>query len=297
MKYTGIWQSVGNPPVVELTRYSTPAVKILAKLEGGNPGGSVKDRIALFMLQDAKKRGLLTAGKKIIEATSGNTGIGLASLAAVFGYSFVAVMPESVSRERRKLLEAFGAELILTDGPKGTNYAIEVARKMVKDHPDQYVMLDQFENQANVQAHYETTGSEIIRDVPEITHFVSAMGTGGTLMGVGRRLREFNPTVQIIGVEPKPFSTIQGLRNMTAYTPPIYDKSKLDQILFIAEDEWAFDLARDLFKKEGISVGMSSGAALWGALELAKSLEKGVIVTVFPDRGDRYASTKLFKED
>ncbi|HBY05764.1 MAG: Cysteine synthase [candidate division TM6 bacterium GW2011_GWE2_42_60] len=297
MKYTGIWQSVGNTPVVELTRYSTPAVKILAKLEGGNPGGSVKDRIALFMLQDAKKRGLLTAGKKIIEATSGNTGIGLASLAAVFGYSFVAVMPESVSRERRKLLEAFGAELILTDGPKGTNYAIEVARKMVKDHPDQYVMLDQFENQANVQAHYETTGSEIIRDVPEITHFVSAMGTGGTLMGVGRRLREFNPTVQIIGVEPKPFSTIQGLRNMTAYTPPIYDKSKLDQILFIAEDEWAFDLARDLFKKEGISVGMSSGAALWGALELAKSLEKGVIVTVFPDRGDRYASTKLFKED
>ncbi|HBL98634.1 TPA: cysteine synthase B [Candidatus Dependentiae bacterium] len=295
MKYTGIWKSVGNTPVVELAQYSTSDVKILAKLEGSNPGGSVKDRIALFMIQDAQKRGLLTSGKKIIEATSGNTGIGLASLAAVFGYPFIAVMPESVSLERRKLLEAFGAELVLTDGPKGTNYAIEVARKMVHDDPDQYIMLDQFENQANVQAHYETTGPEIILDVPEITHFVSAMGTGGTLMGVGRRLKEFNSAIQIVGVEPKPFSTIQGLRNMTAYTPPIYDKSKLDRVLFIAEDEWAFDLAREIHKKEGISVGMSSGAALWGALELAKNLKKGVIVTVFPDRGDRYTSTKLFK--
>ncbi len=295
MTYKTMWETVGNTPVVELTKYSTSDVKILAKLEGGNPGGSVKDRIALYMIQDAQKRGLLSPGKELLAPTSGNTGIGLAALATVFGYPFVAVMPESVSMERRKLLEAFGARLILTDGPKGTNYAIEVARDLVKNNPEKYVMLDQFENQANVLAHYETTGPEIVRDVPEITHFVSAMGTGGTLMGAGRRLKEFNPSIQIVGVEPKPFSTIQGLRNMTAYTPPIYDVSKLDQKINIAEDEWAFDLARDIYKKEGISVGMSSGAALWGALELAKTLKMGIIVVVFPDRGDRYASTKLFK--
>lgn len=294
MKYTSIWQTIGNTPIIELVKYSTSDIKIFAKLEGSNPGGSVKDRIALFMVQDAQRRGLLSKTKKIIEATSGNTGIGLASLAAFFEYSFVAVMPESVSLERRKLLQAFGAELILTDGPKGTNYAIEIARQMAKEAPEKYIMLDQFENEANIQAHYQTTGPEIIRDVPEITHFISAMGTGGTLMGVGRSIKEFNPSVQIIGVEPKPFSTIQGLRNMAAYTPPIYDQSKLDLILHLPEDEWAFELARDIYKKEGISVGMSCGAALWGALEIAKTIKKGVIVTIFPDRGDRYASTKLF---
>ena len=269
-------------------------LSIFAKLEGSNPGGSVKDRVALFMIQDAQRHGLLSSEMDVLEPTSGNTGIALAMLSRIFGYQFTAVMPESVSIERRKLLQAFGAKLVLTDGSKGTNYAIEVARAMAHEHPEQYVMLDQFENPANVRAHFETTGPEILHDVPEITHFVAAMGTGGTLMGVGQYLRDFKQEVELVGVEPKPFSVIQGLRNMAAYTPPIYDESKLDKKLFMAEDEWAIDLARELYKREGLPVGMSSGAALWGALELAKTLERGVIVTLFPDRGDRYASTRLF---
>ena len=216
-------------------------------------------------------------------------------IAAIRGYKFTAVMPESVSIERRKLLTAYGAEIVLTNGAKGTNYAIEVANTMVRDNPEKYLMLDQFNNVANVLAHYHTTGKEIIQQVPDITHFVAGMGTGGTLMGVGKRLKEYNSTIQVIGVEPMPGSTIQGLRNMKAYMPSIYDESKLDQKLQIDVDGIAFDLARDVFKKEGISVGISSGAALWGAIEIAKTIRRGTIVTIFPDRGDRYASTSLFR--
>lgn len=295
MKSNTLLQLVGHTPVVNLTRYQpNNNVRIVAKLEGHNPGGSVKDRIALAMILDAEKKGRIKAGITIIEATSGNTGIGLAMIAAIRGYRFTAVMPESVSIERRKLLAAYGAEIVLTDGAKGTNYAIEVANDMVKNNPEKYLMLDQFNNMANVLAHYRTTGKEIIKQVPFVTHFVAGMGTGGTLMGVGRRLKEYNNTIQIIGVEPLAGSTIQGLRNMKAYTPSIYNESKLDQKMMIDVDAIAFDLARDLFKKEGISVGISSGAALWGAMEVAKTLKQGTIVTIFPDRGDRYASTKLF---
>jgi len=209
MKYNTLLQTIGNTPIVELKKYSSKNVKILAKLEGNNPGGSVKDRVALFMIKDAQRNGLLTPGSEIIEATSGNTGIGLAMLSAVFGYKFTAVMPESVSIERRKLLEAYGAKIILTDGEKGTNYAIEVAKKIVKESK-KYIMLDQFNNLSNIKAHYETTGVEIIRDVPKITHFVAGMGTGGTLMGVGKKLKEYRDNIQVVGIEPKPFSTIQG---------------------------------------------------------------------------------------
>jgi cysteine synthase len=269
-------------------------VKILAKLEGNNPGGSTKDRIAYTMVADARRKNLLDQEKEIIEATSGNTGIGMAMVSAVFGYKFVAVMPSSVSMERRKLLTAYGARIILTDGEKGTNFAIEETKRIIDENKDKYVMLDQFSNQANTLAHYETTGMEIIRDVPEITHFVAGMGTGGTLMGVGRRIKEFNLNVRVIGIEPKPLSMIQGLRNMQAYTPPIFDENKLDSKLVIEDDELAFELARDLFKKEGISVGISSGAALWGAMQIAKSIPEGVIVTLFPDRGEKYLSTSLF---
>jgi cysteine synthase len=295
MKNKTILQTIGNTPIVELKRYSPNSkVKILAKLEGSNPGGSIKDRIAFYMIKDATKKGLLSHSKTIIEATSGNTGIGLAMISAILGYKFVAVMPESVSIERRKLLTAYGAEIVLTDGQKGTNYAIEVAKKMVRENSQQYTMLDQFNNQANVFAHYETTGVEILRDVPTITHFVAGMGTGGTLMGVGKRLKESNSKIQIVGIEPMPGSKIQGLRNMAAYNPPIYVESKLDTKLIIKDDDMAFELARDLFKKEGISVGISSGAALWGAIEIAKKIKRGTIVTIFPDRGDRYVSTTLF---
>lgn len=293
MKYNTLLQTIGNTPVVELKKYSSKNVKILAKLEGNNPGGSVKDRIALFMIKDAQRKGLLMQGSEIIEATSGNTGIGLAMLSVVFGYKFTAVMPESASIERRKLLEAYGAKIILTDGEKGTNYAIEVAQKIVKENK-KYIMLDQFNNLSNIKAHYKATGVEIVRDVPKITHFVAGMGTGGTLMGAGKRLKEYRDNIQVVGIEPKPFSTIQGLRNMKAYTPAIYTESMLDKKLFIPDDKLAFDLARDVFKKEGISVGISSGAALWGAIEVSKKIKSGVIVTLFPDRGDRYVSTALF---
>jgi len=294
MQFNNIIETIGNTPTVKLPKYSSDKIQLFAKLEGTNPGGSVKDRIAYFMIKDAEKRGILDKNKTIIEATSGNTGIGLAMISAVKGYEFTAVMPESVSEERKKLLKAYGAKVILTDGKKGTNYAIEVARNIVDENKDKYVMLDQFNNSMNVQAHYETTGQEIIAQVPKVTHFVAGVGTGGTIMGVGKRLKEFNPKIQIIGIEPRPKSKIQGLRNMSAYTPSIYDESKLDDKLMI-EDGVVFKLAQQLFRKEGISVGISSGAALWGAIEIGKKIEKGVIVTVFPDRGDKYISTDLFE--
>lgn len=290
-----ILQTIGNTPIVQLPRYSTnPNVTILAKLEGTNPAGSVKDRVALFMMNEALKHHKLDKNKEILEATSGNTGIALAMIATIWGYKFTAVMPESVSIERRKLLQAYGAHIILTDGKGGTNYAIEVARDLAQKNPNKYVMLDQFTNNANILAHYETTGPEIIRDIPGITHFVAGMGTGGTLMGAGKRIKEYKSDIQIVGIEPKPGSTIQGLRNMTAYTPSIFDRSKLDRTLLMDDDQIAFELARDLFIKEGISVGMSSGAALWGAMRVAQELQQGTIVTLFPDRGEKYLHTVLF---
>ncbi|MBM3283931.1 cysteine synthase family protein [Candidatus Gottesmanbacteria bacterium] len=296
MSYYNIFNLIGDTPVMELKRYSSGKKnRIFAKLEGTNPGGSIKDRIALYMIRRAQKNKLLPPGKKIIEATSGNTGIGLAMLSAVLGYRFVAVMPDSVSIERRKLLKAYGAQIILTDGKKGTDGAILYAKNLVKDNGD-YLMLDQFANPANVLAHYQTTAKEIICQIPQVTHFVAGMGTGGTLMGVGKRLKEYNPLVKIIGIEPKPHSKIQGLRNMTNFTPPIFNHDKLDGKLTISNDEPAFELARDLFRKEGLSVGISSGAALWGAIQISRRIRQGIIVTIFPDRGDKYLSTPLFSE-
>lgn len=295
MRHNNILKTIGNTPLVELKRYEPNAkVKIFAKLEGSNPGGSIKDRVALYMILKARKLKKLTNKKRIIEATSGNTGIGLAMIATILGYKFVAVMPESVSIERRKLLLAYGAEIILTDGTKGTDYAIQTVQELIKVNKDAYIMLDQFNNSANILAHFETTGREILRDMPDITHFVAGMGTGGTLMGVGKRLKNYNKKIKIIGVEPMMGSKIQGLRNMANYTPSIFDSGKLDERLVMADDTPAFELARDLYKKEGISVGISSGAALWGVIEVAKKIKEGVIATVFPDRGDKYLSTALF---
>lgn len=286
--------TIGNTPIIELKRYAPNSrIKIFAKLEGTNPGGSVKDRVALFMIRSAQARKLFEKSHELFEPTSGNMGIGLAMLAAAFGYKFTAVIPESVSIERRKLLKLYGAQIILTDGAGGTNYAIQTAREIIASKKHNYIMLDQFTNPANVAAHYHTTGAEIVNDIPELTHFVAGMGTGGTLMGVGKRLKEYNKNMKIIGVEPKAGSKIQGLRNMTAYTPEIFSKNALDETLNLTDDEPALELARDLFKKEGISVGMSCGAALWGALQIAQRIQSGIIATIFPDRGDRYVSTQL----
>lgn len=293
MRYNNILDTIGNTPTVELKTFSPkPGVKIFAKLEGGNPGGSIKDRVALRMIRYALEKGLLSKEKILLEATSGNTGIAMAMIAAILGYRFVAVMPGNVSVERTKLLKSYGAEIVLTDGSEGTNGAIRVAAEMVEKSGGLYVMLDQFNNPANVQAHYETTGAEIINDVPEITAFVAGMGTGGTLTGVGRRLKEYNPAIKIIGVEPPPNTRLQGLRNMEAYSPPVFDPSILDLKLRAPEEE-CFTLARQLYTREGISAGISSGAALWGALEYGKTIAGGAIVTIFPDRGDKYLSTDL----
>jgi len=288
-------QIIGNTPMVELSRYaSNKKIKIFAKLEGNNPGGSIKDRVALYMINDALQKGHIDSKKTVIEATSGNTGIGLAMILATIQTPFIAVMSASVSLERQKMLKAYGAKIILTDGNKGTNLAIEIVRQIVLENPKTYLNLDQFSNPGNVMAHYQTTGLEIITQVPNITHFVTGMGTGGTLMGVGKRLKQYKATIQIIGVEPKPHSLIQGLRNMTDYTPPIFKQHKLDNTITIEDDD-AFELARDIQKNEGISVGISSGANLWGAMQIAREIKSGIIVTVFPDRGERYLSTNLFQ--
>jgi len=297
MSERNVLDIIGNTPVVKLKSYApSPGVEIWAKLEGHNPGGSIKDRIALYMLKNAPHVELVKGSKRILEATSGNTGIGLAMVSAVLGYKFTAVMPDNVSLERRKLLKAYGADLILTPGAKGTNYAIEAAGKLLEEDPEKYFMPDQFNNPANVLAHYETTGREILADLPGTTHFVAGMGTGGTLMGVGSRLKEHNPAIKIVGVEPRPDTAIQGLRNMDNYIPTIYRENRLDEKLVIKDEQAAFALARDLCKREGLSVGISSGAALWGAIETAKNIRSGVIVAIFPDRGDRYMSTELFTD-
>jgi cysteine synthase len=295
MKTQSILDSIRNTPLVELSHYShSSKVRIFAKLEGNNPGGSIKDRVAKYLVLDAEKNGLLDKSKTIIEATSGNTGIGLAMVSALLGYKFVAVMPESASIERRKILKQFGAEIILTDGEKGTNHSLDVAKKRIKDNPSKYIMLNQYENKSNVVAHYETTASEIIEQLPGVTHFVTGLGTGGTITGTGTRLKHYRQEIEIIGIEPRENSKIQGLRNMKKYSPPIFNRNILDKSIMIENDEEAFKLARELPRKEGVSVGISSGASLWGAIQIANNIEEGNIVTIFPDRADRYVSTELF---
>ncbi|HBV96714.1 MAG: cysteine synthase [Peptococcaceae bacterium BICA1-7] len=293
MLFGNILETIGGTPVVQLKTYGSAHVKIYAKLEGYNPGGSVKDRTARYLLETAEREGRLGAGRVIIEATSGNTGIALAMISAVKGYRFIAVMPENASVERVKLLKAYGAGVILTEAAKGTNGSIEVARKMAQEDQN-YFMPDQFANPANPRAHFETTGSEIIEDVPGITAFVAGVGTGGTLTGAGKRLKAYNPDIHIVGVEPSPGTRIQGLRNMVAYKPPIYDDSIIDCKLDVPDDE-AFVLARSLYVREGITAGISSGAALWGAICYSKKVERGNIVVIFPDSGEKYFSTELFE--
>jgi len=292
---------IGNTPLVRIRNLTRPNdATIFAKLEGFNIGGSVKDRIALSMIEDAERRGILNKEKIILEPTSGNTGIGLALVAAVKGYRTKFVMPDTVSEERRHWMTAFGAELILTNGkeePKGTAGAIKVGYEMAKENPDLYFLPDQFNNPANPRIHYQTTGKEILEQTNgKIDMFVAGIGTGGTIMGVGKRLREHNPNVKIIAVEPTLGQSIQGLRNMKEQFPPsIFQESFMDQKINIGLEE-AKQMTKIIALKEGLFVGISSGAAMHIALQKARELGRGkTIVTVFPDGGAKYLSNGVFK--
>ncbi len=306
--YTSADQLIGRTPLLELTHIEKKFglnARVLAKLEYFNPGGSVKDRVALAMIDDAEARGLLKPGSVIIEPTSGNTGIGLASVAAARGYRIIIVMPETMSVERRQLMKAYGAELVLTEGAKGMKGAIAKAEELAKEIPGSFVP-GQFVNPANPKAHFETTGPEIWADTDgQVDYFVAGVGTGGTITGVGRYLKSQNPAVRVVAVEPKSSAVlstgvagahkIQGIG--AGFVPEVLDTAVYDEIIAVA-DEDAFRLGRELGRSEGVLVGISSGAALWAAIELAKRPENAgkSIVALLPDTGDRYLSTPLFAD-
>ena len=287
---------IGGTPLVEIRHMCpNPRVRILAKLEGCNPGGSVKDRVARSMIESAEAAGELTRGKVILEATSGNTGIGLAMVAAAKGYRLMLAMSESASMERRQILTALGAEILLTPGHLGTDGAIEEVYRLARDHPGKYFLTDQYNNEANVAAHYDGTGVEIWEQTGgEVDVFVATIGTTGTLMGCSKRLKEYKPDIRIVGVEPYLGHKIQGLKNLKeAYVPGIFERSRVDEIVNI-DDEDAYETARRLAREEGLFVGMSSGAAMYVALDQAARLEGGTVVVVLPDGGERYLTTNLF---
>ena len=292
-----ILDAIGNTPLIEIKRLNpNPNVRILAKIEYMNPGGSIKDRPALSMIEAGEQSGDLTPNKIVIEATSGNTGIGLAMVCSVKGYRLLLAMPESVSIERRKILSARGAEILLTPGHLATDGAIEEAYRLARENPEKYFMTDQYNNEANWMAHYAGTAEEIIRQTDgEISMFVATMGTTGTLMGISRRFREYDPAIQIIGVEPYFGHKLQGLKNLKeSYRPEIFAKKWLDEKINI-DDEAAFEITRRLGREEGLFVGMSSGAAMAVALQKAAAMDSGTIVTIFPDSGERYLSTPVFE--
>ena len=285
--------AIGNTPLVELPSFSPrTGVRLWAKLEGNNPSGSVKDRIALAMLDRAEARGELLRGTQrvIIEPTSGNTGIALAMLACRRGYRFLAVLPENVSVERRQLLELYGAGLEFSPAELGSNGAIARARQLVDAHPDRFFMPYQYGNEANPGAHYATTAPEILRELPSITHFVAGLGTGGTLTGTGRRLKEENPHVQVIAAEPHPGEGVQGLRSLDeGFIPPVLDPSVLDRKILVTSDG-SLVMTRQLASQEGVFAGISSGAVLHAALRVARHLEHADIVCLFADGGWKYLS-------
>jgi len=296
--YAQIIDTIGNTPLVEIQRLNPHKnVRVFAKLESFNPGGSIKDRVALFMVEEAEKRGELTKDKIILEATSGNTGIGLAMVAAAKGYRLCAIMPESASEERKRILKAMGAELNFTPASLGTDGAIELAYMRIRENPDLYFGTDQFNNYDNIKAHYHGTAEEIWRQTEgAVTMVVATMGTTGTLMGVSKKLKEYDRDIRIVGVEPYLQHKIQGLKNMKeSYRPGIYDKNLLDEKINVS-DEDAFSMARKMAHEEGIFVGGSSGAAMHVALQQAKEMEDGLIVVICPDGGERYLSTELFAD-
>lgn len=298
MRFDSIVDTIGNTPLVRLLQTSpNPQVEIYAKLEGQNPSGSVKDRIAKFMIEKAEREGALTTDKIILEPTSGNTGISLAMIGRVKGYRVMCVMPESVSIERAQILQAYGAEIVYSDGIKGTNGSIEVAKQMVAEAPQRFYMPYQYGNEANPRAHYETTGPEIARDLPDITHFVAGLGTGGTLTGTGRYLKEFNPAIQIVATVPHPGDLVQGLRSLEeGFIPPVLDESVLDARI-VVDSRTSFAAAKELSLKEGIFAGISCGAAIRTAQRIAARIEAGKIAVILADGGWKYLSSNLWTAD
>ena len=296
-RYESILELIGNTPLVGLHALSpNPDVRIYGKLEGQNPGGSSKDRIALTMVEMAEREGKLHPGDTILEPSSGNTGIGLALVARLRGYELRVVLPENVSPERAQLLEIFGAEVVRSPGEEGSNGAIRMAEKLAADDPTQ-VFLFQYGNEANPLAHYAGTGPEILRDCPEIDVFVAGLGTSGTLMGVGRYLKEHKPGVQIIAVEPPAGELVQGLRSLDeGFVPPVFDPSVLDRKLIVRPRE-SIQWTRRLLDDCGVFAGISSGAAVAGAVKAAGSMESGTVVTLLPDGGWKYLSSGAWTDD
>lgn len=285
---------IGNTPLVEYqTLKLKPGVKILGKLEGNNPGGSVKDRAAFGMINEALKRGDIKPGDRLIEATSGNTGIALAMIASIMNVNMTLIMPDNATAERVKSMEAYGAKVILTPAEKTIEYSRTLAEEIAKE--EDYYILNQFANPDNYKQHYKTTGPEIWRDTQgKVTHFVSAMGTTGTIMGVSRYLKEQNPEVQIVGTQPTDGSRIPGIRRWSPeFLPKIFEPERVDRVIDVSQDE-ATERTRWLAKTEGVLAGMSSGGALTAALKIAEEIEEGVIVHIVCDRGDRYLSSDLF---
>ena len=296
MRFDDILQAIGNTPLVGMPRMSPkPGVRLWAKLEGTNPTGSTKDRIALKMVEMAETSGELTSNKTILEPTSGNTGIALAMVAARKGYRLTVVIPDNASQERIGLLRLFGAEIVFSDGDKGTNGSIEVARALAQD--EKYYMPFQYGNPANPLAHQEGTAQEIISDLPEITHFVAGMGTGGTLTGAGRGLHAHNPDVKVVAAEPELGDLVYGLRSLDAgFVPPIFDPSEIDR-KFLVDSSSSLRTNRELTSSEGIFAGISSGAVVYVAQRIANEIDEGDIVCLLPDGGWKYLSTEAWAED
>ena len=292
-----ILETIGNTPLVKIEKLNpNPKVNIYAKLEGFNPTGSIKDRIALAMIEKAEKQKVLFKGKTIIEPTSGNTGIALAMVASVKGYKIKIVMPESMSVERRQMIKAFGAELILVKPEDWRDAAIKFTKELVNGDKN-LVLLNQFENEVNSEIHYQTTGKEILEQMKEekIDYFVAGLGTGGTITGVAKRLKEKFPEIKVIGIQPKLGSKIEGLKSLKeGYIPPILNLQIIDEIVEVEEND-AFKTVKELAQKEGIFAGPSSGTAMFIAQQIAQKISQGNIVTIFPDRGEKYLSTEAFQ--
>ena len=297
MKYAGVLDLIGNTPLVDISVMSTnPRVEIWAKLEGQNPTGSTKDRIAKFMIEEAERTGRLRPGQTILEPTSGNTGIALAMIGRLRGYPVKVVLPDAVSEERVQLLAAFGAEIIYSDGSLGTNGSVQKAREIAAEHPD-WFMPFQYENPENPRAHYETTGPEIIRDLPTLDVFVAGLGTGGTLTGVGRRLKEHNPAIRVIAAAPHPGDMVQGLRALEdGYIPPVFDETVLDGRI-VVDSATSFATTKELTHRTGVFAGISAGAAVRAAQRAAERMASGQVVCLLADGGWKYLSIGLWSRD
>ena len=297
MRYSSILDTIGNTPLVELKSFSPrPGVQIFAKLEGANPSGSIKDRIAKKMIEEAEASGKLTKDSILLEPTSGNTGIALAMIAHVKGYPFTVVMPDNVTRERRQMLELYGTNIIFSDGTQGSNGAVKLAKELAASD-DRYLMLYQYGNDANPRAHYEGTALEIINDLPDVDVFVAGLGTGGTITGNARRLKEYNPAIKVVAAEPLQGEAVQGLRSLEdGFVPPVLDQSLIDAKILVMSGD-AIRRTRQLKDQEGIFAGPSCGAALHAALRAAESLERGKIVVILADGGWKYLSEDLWTRD